>query len=936
MKEHSDSDEKSFLESFSSITNYGTSEQGRNIPLENAAAIANVFWRPQLTFHPYTFGDDPVEWSDLWPRGDHLASVLECFRPEDMRDVAIECCKLVLRCGPVRVLEKMLQLNIIGINDIFDNGRTLLHVACLSCNKNAVAFLCEKGINTKVKDNGGSTADQVCFDRETRRALPSKVSSGLSRSSRRKSSTFDRNVIFDMCDKPSLFDELQTYIQTQEFNICEDTNQQGDLLIHAAVKGDISQLALTINLVKVHGANLEAANRKTGMTPLCLAAKHGMDAFVDVLICVLGADPNAPNTLNGWRPLHFATKENHLQTVECLLKRGADVNLEFKLEDYCFLADDLATMHKNFECRKLIREERDQRCAILSHSAFLGNLSPKYLRQTDLFNIDSGGKTLLMAAAAGNRCDNLNVILRYKDCPINAQHSTSGVTALTYAALNGHLEAVQTLFNHGALAGIRDISGYLPLHYACKGGYELVVREFVSRAEGLTGLLEAFDLCPSDDLKALIRAGMEKRQMELVNPVLFECSMNGDAARIFCLLEDGDDVNPLTSSGDWPVYMAVGNGLLEVLKLLHERGGDIFRVHPQTASTLLHIACSRGLTNVTDYLLNFSKSYEEVSTSRSVATEPSVTAIDINAVNGQGLTGLQLAAAKGFAEVVKLLLLNGASSAVLGEDGSLYQCEQFEGVQAVIENHRKSRTDDMMLSIKDKKRFNYLQKHWQPKFDHNLRDRLGNTPLMSSCLAGRVPVVKFLLQTAIQDLGDVTVDFEKSMRLRYNSQSDSRNFLESYASTYQGGQSDQFESSLTDYSDHEGASAGSRQPRPSAAKFTSTPKTSREDLRKFRIPEEEFPNKHVRKKLSGWNEDPGPESGRRRTGRKYLSDSEVTGQEGRRTEGRRTEGRRMEGSARRDSMKKKAYAPSLASIHSASLSSLHSNQLLRNEYSKIK
>ncbi|PIK40950.1 putative ankycorbin, partial [Apostichopus japonicus] len=189
----------------------------------------------------------------------------------------------------------------------------------------------------------------------------------------------------------------------------------------------------------------------------------------------------------------------------------------------------------------------------------------------------------------------------------------------------------------------------------------------------------------------------------------------------------------------------------------------------------------------------------------------------------------------GFAEVVKLLLLNGASSAVLGEDGSLYQCEQFEGVQAVIENHRKSRTDDMMLSIKDKKRFNYLQKHWQimafgaapmdrhvvlalsPNCDvthvifsrdshvitfisvkeYNFRGCQSLTtifgivsePLMSSCLAGRVPVVKFLLQTAIQDLGDVTVDFEKSMRLRYNSQSDSRNFLESYASTYQGGQS---------------------------------------------------------------------------------------------------------------------------------------------------
>lgn len=62
----------------------------------------------------------------------------------------------------------------------------------------------------------------------------------------------------------------------------------------------------------------------------------------------------------------------------------------------------------------------------------------------------------------------------------------SGVTALTYAALNGHLEAVQTLFDHGAMPNIRDIAGLLPLHYACRGGHTDVVREFVSRKEGLT------------------------------------------------------------------------------------------------------------------------------------------------------------------------------------------------------------------------------------------------------------------------------------------------------------------------------------------------------------------------------------------------------------------------------------------------------------------
>lgn len=53
-----------------------------------------------------------------------------------------------------------------------------------------------------------------------------------------------------------------------------------------------------------------------------------------------------------------------------------------------------------------------------------GNLRPKDIRLTDLYNIDSGGKTLVMAAAAGNRCDNLNILFKYKDCPINAQNVT--------------------------------------------------------------------------------------------------------------------------------------------------------------------------------------------------------------------------------------------------------------------------------------------------------------------------------------------------------------------------------------------------------------------------------------------------------------------------------------------------------------------------------
>ena len=38
---------------------------------------------------------------------------------------------------------------------------------------------------------------------------------------------------------------------------------------------------------------------------------------------------------------------------------------------------------------------------------------------------------------------------------------------------------------------------------------------------------------------------------------------------------------------------------------------------------------------------------------------------------------------------------------------------------------------------------------FQPRFDHNLRDKDGDTPLMVACKYGRVEMVKFLLQSAV-------------------------------------------------------------------------------------------------------------------------------------------------------------------------------------------
>ena len=61
-----------------------------------------------------------------------------------------------------------------------------------------------------------------------------------------------------------------------------------------------------------------------------------------------------------------------------------------------------------------------------------------------------------------------------------------------------------------------------------------------------------------------------RRQREIVTPTLFECTMSGDAERLYNVLEEGDCVSPVSGFGQWPLYLAVENGHLPVVRLLCE------------------------------------------------------------------------------------------------------------------------------------------------------------------------------------------------------------------------------------------------------------------------------------------------------------------------------------------------------------------------------
>nr|KAG5709649.1 hypothetical protein BaRGS_027674 [Batillaria attramentaria] len=734
---------------------------------ENHEDLRNIFWTPSLSFHPYKHGDKLVEFSDLWP---NMVELREHFMNSGiqrtvLRDTAVlDLCKLALACGPVRLLRCLIELELVRVDQYVENGTGMLHVAVLANNTEAVQYLTSIKISPKLRDRFGYTADQVCYSSAVRRQLPPKYL--LNRESRQagdgrmvlKPSLQDKDTIFKLAANPKYFDEIQKKLQSLDFNVNTECDTNGDFLLHIVCKKGLSQLPLIMALVKIQGADVELCNAE-GFTPLMLAAAAGNCVLCDVLMCLFGADPNKPNPNTGRCALHYAVEGNHRKTVECLLRRGADVNVE---DHHGRRPDDIPLCQgTNDDCHEVIEFNRTRRMETLSERIRKGELEKHHLQPTDLFVVDNDGYTLVMTAAIYNRHDVLETLLQTNDTAIDAQHIKTGMTALAIAAQMGNVEAVEVLLNRGANPTIKDMKDYLPLHHAVLNNQEKAVDAMLEHfPQCYWGLYTATRLCKRTSIHVKLKSAFNRRQEEMVTPKLLACAMNGAADELYQLLDDGDNINVKSGTGNWPLYLAVENGHLDVVKLLFERGGDIRKRHSATGETVLHIAAKMGHLDICQYLLNFCQQTHIRSSRR-----PSRKLLDINTTDTNNRTPLQLAAEKGFSRIVEALLKHGATTALLDGGGQLIQCPQYEGVRMQIEAHRQQHTKEVVACITDRSRkaaaaFEQLQKIWLPRFDHNLRTKQGDTPLMVTCAAGKLQILKFLLESAVypQSKADSDVD----------------------------------------------------------------------------------------------------------------------------------------------------------------------------------
>jgi ankyrin repeat protein len=182
---------------------------------------------------------------------------------------------------------------------------------------------------------------------------------------------------------------------------------------------------------------LEGMLGRLGWTPLHAAAERGEAAVVENLI-LKGADVNA-RTANGQTPLHIAADHGSYGALETLLKHKANPNLQDK------------------------RGRTPVELAI-GYDATVERLLAAGAELPDL----------LVASAAG-RADLVKGFLAKNKTSAGAKTS-SGETALHFAARLGHVRVAEVLLANGADVNARDSSKLTPLHRAATYGHSEMVR----------------------------------------------------------------------------------------------------------------------------------------------------------------------------------------------------------------------------------------------------------------------------------------------------------------------------------------------------------------------------------------------------------------------------------------------------------------------------
>lgn len=398
----------------------------------------------------------------------------------------------------------------------------------------------------------------------------------------------------------------------------------GDTSLHqAAIHGhvEIARHLLGRDDPDVNRTNLG------GETALFKAAKHGQVDYARLLIAA-GADSNMGDD-GSKNPLEIAAYFGHLEFVRMLLQ---NVN-----ED-----TDIKQLASSGILTAAAKGHREVVALLFENGASLGP--------------DTSDLTPLMVASIYGRLSVIEALINF-GAEVNKARE-DGITALHYAARNGHRPALELLLEMGADHTSTKDRELLLTEAVCSGDKDIL--DFIVKltAADFPLPLIYYDTAPLGDsdgetrrhpsIVTLFDEDDEPATRSRIGYVaLHLAAFHGHESLCTYLLAQGVDVSPRSWSGSTPVAAAASQGHPEVLKLLIKSGASA-AVTDGRNQTLLHRAAEGGHHQTMELLFDYGA--------------------EVTAVDEEGKTPLHLAAGSGNVQAVQILLDHKADvTATCGE-----------------------------------------------------------------------------------------------------------------------------------------------------------------------------------------------------------------------------------------------------------------------------
>jgi ankyrin repeat protein len=455
----------------------------------------------------------------------------------------------------------------------------------------------------------------------------------------------------------------------------------GMTALHWAAVRDDSQLA---SLLLSRGADVEARTRHNALTPIFLASGNGGVATLRLLLKA-GADPNSVNG-NGTTALMTAASSGNPESVQLLLDHGANVHAKETVRGQTALMF-AAALNRDEVIRLLVARGADPNITTVVRETerirfdqygrvhYVRPGAAVKIEQTNEVNETAKAAAAVAVAETKSNLDLLARALGLQSAnmllgkprgqgpllmtpPLRVgPEFVGGMTALLYAAREGHMEAARALVEAGA--DINKISGdkFSPLVMAIANGHLDLAMYLLNHGAdpnlttqaGLAALYATIDVRwapaaafpqPSteqenvsylDLMKALLEKGAQVNApvgekpwfrslfsdptwLDLAGATpLWRAAQSSDIAAIRLLMSYGADPKLATKSGVTPLMAAAGVGwaanwsvnapvpAIEAVAYLAEAGNDVNAVDAR-GYTALHGAGYIGNNDIVRYL----------------------------------------------------------------------------------------------------------------------------------------------------------------------------------------------------------------------------------------------------------------------------------------------------------------------------------------------